>query len=325
MIEEILPHLYRIEIPLPDNPLKAINSYIIKDQGRFLIIDTGMNREECMHKMVSSLKKLSVDLNKTSFFITHMHADHLGLTAKLASDTSTVYLNSKEASMIDWIYSEERWQRVNAFFCLNGFPEEELKKSIEGHPGRRYGPKRHIEFCPVNEGDIIKIGDYSFSCVETPGHTPGHMCLYETNKKVLISGDHILMDITPNINFSPEMDNALKQYLTNLEKVYALDVDLILPGHRQIGNDHRRRIEELQGHHQTRLNEILSALEHGEKTAFEIASYISWDLKYSSWESFPHSQKLFAVGETLAHLELLEHNKLIQKQTRAQNMVFSLV
>ena len=81
MTEMMLPNLYRIEIPLPKNPLKALNSYLIKGDGRFLIIDTGMNREECQNAMFTALEELKVDLKKTDFFITHIHADHLGLVA----------------------------------------------------------------------------------------------------------------------------------------------------------------------------------------------------------------------------------------------------
>lgn len=73
MIEEVLPNLYRAEIPLPRNPLKATNSYIIKGRGKSLIIDTGMNREECLEAMSTGLKELDIDLKKTDFFITHLH------------------------------------------------------------------------------------------------------------------------------------------------------------------------------------------------------------------------------------------------------------
>ncbi len=68
MTEMMLPNLYRIEIPLPKNPLKALNSYLIKGDGRFLIIDTGMNREECQEAMFTALEELKVDLKKTDFF-----------------------------------------------------------------------------------------------------------------------------------------------------------------------------------------------------------------------------------------------------------------
>jgi len=100
MSQEILPNLYRIEVPLPGNPLKALNSYVIKTQERGLIIDTGMNREECMEAMNFALKELDVDLGKTDFFITHMHADHLGLVPALATDTSTIYLNQQDADVV---------------------------------------------------------------------------------------------------------------------------------------------------------------------------------------------------------------------------------
>ena len=210
MIEQVLPDLYRIEIPLPKNPLKALNSYLIKADGRFLIIDTGLNRKECMHEMLSSLRTLDVDLKRTDFFITHTHADHLGLVSNLATDTSTVYFNWKEASMFDWFRSERHWQKIHTFYRANGFPEDQLKVSLESHPGRRYGSKQRPNFHVLKEDDTIEIGDYSFRCIETPGHSPGHTCLYEPNKKILVSGDHILLDITPNITCWLEMENSRK-------------------------------------------------------------------------------------------------------------------
>ena len=324
MIEEILPDLYRIEIPLPRSPLKSLNSYLIKGEERFLIIDTGMNRQECMHEMLSCLERLRVDLNKTDIFVTHLHSDHLGLAANLASDTSKVYFNELEASIVGSESSQEHWRDLDAIYKSHGFPAGELEKAMKSHPGIIYSPKRHIDFSIVKEDDIIDIGDYSFKCIETPGHSPGHMCLYEPDKKVLISGDHILFDITPNIAFWPEMDNPLKEYLASLDKTYALDADLVLPGHRNIWNNHRIRTTELQAHHQARLNEVLFALEDGEKTAFQIAPYISWDITYSSWELFPPPQKWFAVGETIAHVRYLEENKMIRGRTKEQKVVFSL-
>jgi len=324
MIEEILPGLYRIEIPLPRNPLKAINSYLIKGDGRFLIIDTGMNREECMHEMLSSLERLDVDLDKADFFITHMHADHLGLVASLITDTSKVYFSELEASAVNFQRGAQHWPNFKAIFISHGFPEDELERAMEGHPGRIYSSKQHIEFCTLKEDDVIGIGDYSFRCIETPGHSPGHMCLYEPDKKLLISGDHILSDITPTIEPWLEMANPLKEYLTNLEKVYTLDVDLVLPGHRNIWNDHKGRILELQEHHKNRIGEMLAALEEGDKTAWEIAPYVTWDIECSSWRMFPSVQKVFAVGETISHLVCLEADGKIRRKAQNHKAVFSL-
>ncbi len=322
MVEEILSNLYRIQIPLPKSPLKALNSYLIKAQGQFLLIDTGWNQEGCRREMFSSLERLGVDLRKTDFFITHSHADHLGLVSSLAVDTSTVYLGKKDVSSA--YYPETRWQEVFGIYLAHGFPREELRKAGVNHPGRRYGLSHHIDFSLVGEGDTIEIGDYCFRCVETPGHSPGHMCLYEADKKLLVSGDHILFDITPNITFWLDMENSLKEYLVSLDKVYTLDVNLVLPGHRNLWDNHRRRVIALREHHQARANEILSALESGSKTAFQMAPYVTWDVKYRSWGLFPASQKWFAVGETIAHLKYLEELGMIERKVKENRITFSL-
>ncbi|MDD4877240.1 MAG: MBL fold metallo-hydrolase, partial [Dehalococcoidales bacterium] len=102
MVEEILPNLYKIEVPLPHNPLKAINSYVIRAGEQSLIIDTGMNRKECKDVLLAGLEELGVDLQKTDYFITHLHADHLGLVSSLVTDKSIVYFNQPDA---DWINS----------------------------------------------------------------------------------------------------------------------------------------------------------------------------------------------------------------------------
>ena len=325
MVEELLPNLYRIEVPLPRSPLRALNSYVVKGEGRFLIIDTGMNREECLRPMLDSLRELHVDLNKTDLFITHLHADHLGLAATLATDTSKVYFDEIEASIMSrFENSEGAWHEQYVFFISNGFPENECEKALGGHPGVKYSPGKHVEFTLLRDGNKIEIGDYSFRCIETPGHSPGHMCLYEANKKIFICGDHILFDITPNITWWPESDNSLKDYLENLEKVYSLDVELVLPGHRRIWNDHRGRITEIKEHHQSRLKEALSALGDGAKTAWDVAPYITWDIEIKSWAEFPPMQKWFAIGETIAHLDYLAADGRARKDTQNHKILYSL-
>ena len=321
MIEEVLPDLYRIEVPLPRNPLKAINSYIIKDKRQSLIIDTGMNRQECMSVMSTGLKELDIDLEKTDFFVTHLHADHLGLVSTLASDTAIVYFNQPDAAAIN---SGTNWDRNSDFVVMNGFPEDERKKAIENHPGRRYSGQGHLDFQIVQEGDIVTIRDYVFRCIETPGHTRGHMCLYEPNKKIFMSGDHILIDITPNISLWSDDENPLDEYLCSLDRVYDLDVELVLPGHRSIFRNHKERIQELKNHHQTRADEILSILEKNRQNAYQVASHMSWDVDYKSWELFPPQQKWFAFGEAIAHLKYLDEKGMVQKETQGQEIVFAL-
>ena len=321
MFEEVLPGLYRIKVPLPGSPLKATNSYVIKGIERSLIIDTGWNREDCMAALVSGLNECGVDFRQSDFFITHMHADHSGLVSTLAGEGARIYFGWADAEIIRST-APEHWEEQINFARKCGFPGEELEKAIGSHPGRRYGPSNSLDLRVSKDGDAISVGDYLFECIETPGHTAGHICLYEPSKKIFICGDHILVDITPNITLSSEERNPLKEYLMSLDKVYDLDVELVLPGHRSIFRDQKERIRELKQHHQTRLKEVISILGKGKQNVFQVASQMTWDIGYKSWDLFPPAQKLFAFGEALAHLKYLEEEGKVGRETEGQGIVF---
>jgi len=321
MTEEILPNLYRIEIPLPRNPLKFLNSYVIKNPDRNLIIDTGWNQEECMKAMQAGLKEIGIDLRKTDFFITHFHVDHMGLVPDLATDASKIFLNQPDA---DRFMAGIFWEESARFARLNGFPEDDLQAVLHGHPARRFRSDGRITFDIVKDRDTISVGDYAFTCVQTPGHSKGHMCLYEVRKKVFVAGDHILSDITPTIQSWSDEWNPLKEYLASLDKVYKLDIELVLPGHRSIIRDCKGRIQELKDHHQKRLDEIILILRNGSMNGFQVASQMSWDVIYDSWDLFPVSQKWFAAGEALAHLKYLEEEGIVKREIRDQTILFSL-
>jgi glyoxylase-like metal-dependent hydrolase (beta-lactamase superfamily II) len=321
MIEEVGTDLYKIEIPLPRNPLRALNSYAIKSQERNLIIDTGWNQQECMDAMQAGLKKLRIDIRKTDFFITHVHTDHLGLVSNLVTDTSTIYFNEPEA---DRIKSGIVLDDLMNFARLNGFPDKELQRIPHTHPGFKFRSTGPLSFHILKEGDTLRVSDYVFHCIETPGHSKGHMCLYEPNKKILVAGDHILDGITPTIALWSDEWNPLKEYLKSLDKVYQLDIELVLPGHREVFRNPKERILELKDHHRKRLDEIIAILGKDRKNAFQVASRMTWDIVYDSWDLFPVSQKWFATAEAISHLKYLEENGVVRKEMRRQRIIYSM-
>jgi len=134
----------------------------------------------------------------------------------------------------------------------------------------------------------------------------GHTCLYEPDRKILIAGDHILYDITPNITCWRNDENKLKEYIASLDKVYDMDVGLVLPGHRSVFTDLRGRIDELKEHHGERASDVVSILEDGALSVAQVAAKMQWNINCKSWESFPLAQKWFATGEAMAHLKYLE-------------------
>jgi len=310
MFDEIMPHLYRIIIPLPNSPLKDLNSYVIKADDRNLIIDTGFNRNVCFEAMQEGLRDLDIDLTKTDFMLTHMHSDHTGLVSRLFTDTSKVYI-----SRIDSLVFNENidWSAMLDYAMHNGFELEELIKAAESHPGFKYRPKKIPEFTLLDDGNNIQIGDYRLQCLLTPGHTQGHICLYEEEKQLLFSGDHILYDITPHIESWSYEINSLKHYMESLDRVRNLPVKLVLPGHRNFFTDLAGRIDELKKHHEIRANEVLEVLGKNTMSAYDIAGGMTWDIDCETWEQFPITQKWFAVGEAIAHLLYLESKGQIKR------------
>jgi glyoxylase-like metal-dependent hydrolase (beta-lactamase superfamily II) len=310
-LEEIRPNLFRIEVPLPDSPLKFLNSYVIRSPDRNLVIDTGLNRTSCFNAMKAGLEELRIDPDRTDFYITHLHADHLGLVTRLISTSSRVYFNRPEAEIVKaW----PGWGPMIAYSAENGFPEADLRAAIEQHPGFKFSAEWvPAKFDSLEEGDVIHVGDYHFKCISTPGHSIGHTCLYDADQKILVAGDHILIDITPNIQCWSDALNPLKRYFSSLDSVYDLDVDLVLPGHRRLIRDHRTRIMELKAHHHARCGEILGIIESSALSAYEIASRMTWDIKCDGWRDFPLPQKWFATGEAIAHLKYLLEEKRVDR------------
>ncbi len=150
------------------------------------------------------------------------------------------------------------------------------------------------------------------------------MCLYEPDKKFLIAGDHILKDITPGIQGRVDGENPLKEYLSSLDKIYALDVETVLPGHRALFGNCKTRIEEIKEHHQQRNREVLAILQEGSKNIYEVASQMTWNVDCDSWDSFPVVQSFFATGEAFAHLRYLEEAGEIQRKMDGQTAFYLL-
>ena len=148
-------------------------------------------------------------------------------------------------------------------------------------------------------------GGYKLKCILTPGHTPGHMCLYDSEKKILFCGDHILGTITPNICIEISTENPLNDYLESLKKVEKLDVKLLLTAHGTPVDNMYARIRELYKHHEDRLKEVINILSDEEKTAYMVARDMTWEIDCKNWEDFPSPQKWFATGEAIAHLQYL--------------------
>lgn len=316
-IQEVFSGIYQILVPLPGNPLKEVNCYLIRGRERNLLVDTGFRRQECWDALQQGLRRLGVSMERTDIFLTHSHADHSGLAPELICEGGRIYAGVHELSRLDVPTRTRVWSERDAYFAQEGMDTPNDPES----PGRKYACVQYENYVPVTEGQTLWYGPYTLECLAMPGHSPGHMCLYLRRQKVLFLGDHVLFDITPNITSWMDFPDALGIYLDSLERLKQYEVALALPGHRGIHSDLAGRIEALKAHHQDRLREILQIVRDAPGlTGYDIAGKMTWHIQCQSWEDFPTAQRSYAVGEAMAHLDYLRVRGVLAR--RSINGVF---
>jgi len=313
MLTKVAENLYKKTVPLPNNPLRDINAYIITGEKN-LLIDTGFNRPECEEALQSAFDELGI--RETDLFITHLHSDHCGLIGKFASASSTIFAGETDGELINFETGNLYWRMLDDLFVRYGFPKADFGRNTDIHPGRKYCQDKRVDFTYVKEGDVLQYGGYHLQVVETPGHTPGHMCLYDAEKKLLLCGDHILGTITPNICIELSTDNPLQEYLDSLKKVEKLDVQLLLSSHGTPVEDMYARIRELYRHHRDRLAEVMQILGNDWKHAYTVARDMTWEIDCKNWDEFPAPQKWFATGEAISHLQYLYAAGKVSREER---------
>ncbi|MDD5703415.1 MAG: MBL fold metallo-hydrolase, partial [Dehalococcoidales bacterium] len=171
----------------------------------------------------------------------------------------------------------------------------------------------------LHGGETISTGVFSFKVFFTPGHSPGHICLYEPDKKILLSGDHILPNITPHIGLHPQSGrNPLGDYINSLEGLKQLDTELVLPGHEITFTGLKQRIDKIIQHHQQRSSNILDKIKDEPKSAYQVATAMTWlsDKDGASWQKLEKWEKRSALLETLSHLEFMRFEGKAEKITR---------
>jgi len=311
---EVMSGIYQLKLPLPAQhfSLGYVNTYLFRGDNGYLLVDTGWNTSEAFDSLQKQLAEINVDFNDiTRIVLTHIHPDHYGLSGRLRQiSPARFFLHHLDAKLIKSRYTnmDKLLHKVNQWLQINGVPQDEL-------PELRTASVKMSQFVAtvspdvsLRGGETIDNGIFSFRVLWTPGHSPGHICLYEPNRKILVSGDHVLPTITPNVGLHPQSsENPLEEHLNSLNSLKQLSVDFVLPGHGDPFTDLAARIDETNQHHEERNLEILKSLKPGPKTAYQITSEIKWqpDTGNTGWQSLPPLHKRLAILEILAHLKAM--------------------
>jgi glyoxylase-like metal-dependent hydrolase (beta-lactamase superfamily II) len=163
----------------------------------------------------------------------------------------------------------------------------------------------------MEDGDRPEVIGWDLTALWTPGHSPGHLCFWEASNKLMLSGDHVLPRITPNIPYHPQAgSDPLGDFLRSLDKVDAFDALEVLPAHEHRFDDLHARVAGLRAHHESRFVEVIAALRSGVTTAWELASRMHWS---RSWDEIQGFMRRAAVSEAMAHLRVLESRGVVRE------------
>ena len=319
--------IYQIKIDVPF-AVKYVCVYLFYVEDKLVLIDSGLNLGNWRKKFFESLEELSIDIRDIEYcFITHIHIDHIGLAKKLkeANPNLKIVMHDITYELLRWETDranlsdlKEQAKKIAEKMINYGIAEEEGKKVVQFFT---YWPQFLIYQEPdiiVNDGDIILD---NLEIIWTPGHSFGHICIFDKNRKYLFSGDHILSRITPHIgNFIVndflynkyqdfDFNNILKYYLNSLDKIDDLNPQIIFPAHQEIIFNPHERILAIKKHHENRLRSILDLIKQKPLNPFQI-SQIHFGSDLDEINSY------MALSEVLGHLLYLEDKGKIRKKEK---------
>jgi len=249
-VERVRPGLWSIPVPIPNNPLRYVLVYAFEtDRGPYLV-DAGWNTDDAFDVLCRGLVTAGFDIgNVQGVLVTHIHPDHYGLAGRIREASGAwVALHPADAALVHDRYEEPKplVERMGELLMRAGAPEEEVQL-LKGAsmPVLPFVVTTHPDVL-LEDGDKPEVPGWDLVAIWTPGHTAGHLCFYERDLRLMLSGDHILPRITPNISVNPQSENPLVDYLASLDKVGAYEADEVLPAHEYRFVGLQTRVNELK-------------------------------------------------------------------------------
>ncbi|MBI2918789.1 MAG: MBL fold metallo-hydrolase [Chloroflexi bacterium] len=315
---QVAPGIYRVRVPIPDNPLGHLNCYLVEGKNGWLMVDTGWYTPDAFSALEAGLRGLDLGFaDIATIVVTHVHPDHFGLAGRIKqiSPKTELVTHRWEVDLIEsrYIRLSDLREKMYQMLARHGVPAADL-------PLLGSASMPAIQFVTVTlpdrtvyGGEIISTGVYDLELIWTPGHSSGHICLYEPQNQVLFSGDHVLPKITPNISRNVQSgDNPLGDFIGSLHKIENLPAKVVLPAHEDTFTDLKGRIGQILVHHHRREAEIKEAISQRPLSAYDVSSRITWDIPLA-WEQFPALHKRSAVTETLAHLDWMRWKGQVER------------
>ncbi len=309
--------IHRIAIPTPFL-VGRVNCYLIEDEP-LTLIDTGPNSGKSLDDLERALAAHGHGIEELGLIVlTHQHMDHIGLLEILArrSGAQVAAIHLLEPYLADFSRSAAADDEfAQAVMRRHGIPAD-LATVVGALTAafRAFGSSGRVTH-PMADGEDLELRDRKLTIVHRPGHSPSDTLLWDSDRGILIAGDHLLGHISSNplvsrplspayppqtTGASEPRPRALLQYMESMRATREMPARLVMPGHGDPILDHRELIDDRLRMHRRRAERIHQILDAGPLSAYEIAVRM--------WGNVAVTQAYLTLSEVLGHLDLLVSN-----------------
>lgn len=310
-VESVTEGMWSIPVALPRGPLPFVFAYVFATPRGPVVVDPGWDAEESYGSLGDGLIQLGFRVSDLyGVLATHHHRDHSGLASRLRRESGAwIGMHSNDADILARA-ADRAGPALRDELQGAGVPPDDADLIVAKVTERFPVMAPLTDVRPIEDGDYADVPGWRIKALWTPGHTPGHLCFVVESAAVLLSGDHLLPRITPNVSRgSTTSPDPLRQYLASLHRLLADDVPRqVLPAHEWRFANLDDRVGEVREHHASRLREVRRALAPAPMSLWELASAMKW---FRPWAQLDPLARRSALGETRAHLAYLEGDTLV--------------
>ena len=308
--ERVLPGVWRLRLPLPWPGVPHCNAWALAAGDGIVLVDCGMDEPGSMRHLERALEQVGLRLELVRLLVcTHAHIDHCGQAAAIQARTGCelwIHPRHEHLSAASDDPDAALARRIEVA-RQSGVPDAPLRAWAEGRLGEGSGMSGPL--APARDllpGVVVETDLGPWQVIETPGHAPSHVVLHQPERRLLISGDHVLGRISLYFDhgFTPD---PVGEFLTSLDRVEQLDARLALSGHGRPFTDVTGHISANRSLVAERLEAVRAALAAGPQTAYETAQAVYGEL-------FSADTAGWLLNKTLCWLTHLERGGLVVRE-----------